>query len=793
MQEKYRLFGPTVAAFSVAAATLLLQLVQTRIFSVVYWNHIVYFIVSVALLGFGISGTWMSFGKDSRLARVLTVPLAGFLFFISTLISSLAMTQLDVNTAAIATSKANQWLLYLTYACAVLPYFFSGWILGLVYRDYAEHMNFLYFADLVGAATGCMLFLVLIHPLGAVTLVGIAAALVTFPAFALNLRSRVSLYGGLLCAVVLAIVILFQSEIDRNIQPEKTKAIVSMYEISGGQRPIEPSIELSEWNPISRIDITGNVRHRGEYRVFIDGDAWTSLFLDRKSPRTTWNHETECLITWASPYLLKQAPDSVLVIGSGGGVDVLNALRAEAKQIDAIEINPTTARVVKEEFKDDTKQIFGRPEVSVYNEEGRSFVRRGGKQYDVIVMNAIDTFAALSSGAYVLSESYLYTVEAMKDYITHLTPGGILNISRWKTPAESVRLFTVMLEAMYELGYSNPESHLVAVFNPQNGFIGIMASNQPFSEEHINIVRDHVQRHKLEMVFPLRAGDNAYAIQRTYKKYAELRNRGEELDTIAEFNYDARPVWDDSPFFFNFLSVKQLFMARYTSSASQILRGGRASLTLFTLLGLLTLAVVLFMFLPLLKRGRAHIPRFTSWLLYFMCLGIAFIFVEIALMQRFSLLLGHPARSLALVLATLLLFAGIGSQMRGMLGIPLWVGMAGGIVAILTAAFVYPHIVPLVLGWELWQRGLVTAAMVAPLGFFMGMPFPEGIRLVATHARDAVPWMWGVNGGATVLGSVLAIILAMATNFTTVFVVAAAGYTLALYLFTRRLQTIPAP
>ncbi|HRI88346.1 MAG TPA: hypothetical protein PK869_08775, partial [Candidatus Hydrogenedentes bacterium] len=749
-----RLIRPTIAAFSVAAATLLLQLVQTRIFSVVYWNHIVYFIISVALLGFGISGTWMSFGEDSRLARTLTVPLAGFLFFVSTLVSSLVMTQLDVNSAALATSKSSQWLLYLTYSVAVLPYFFSGWILGLVFRDYAEHMNFLYFADLVGAAAGCILFIVLIRPLGAVTLVIVAAGLVTFPALALYPRSRVSLYGGILCVATAIGIISFEFEIDRSIRPERTKAIVAMYHLTGGERSVSPSLEFSEWNPISRIDVTGSVRHRGEYRGFIDGDAWTAMVLDRKEPRKPWKLEEQCLMTWASPYLLKWAPESVLVIGSGGGVDVLNAICAKAKQIDAIEINPTTARIVVDEFADFTKQVFGQPTVSVHCEEGRSFVRRGGKHYDVIIMNAIDTFAALNSGAYVLSESYLYTVEAMKDYLTHLTPGGILNISRWKTPAESVRLFAVMLEALYELGYENPESHLIAAYNPRNEFIGFMASNQPFTTEHVDTIRGHVSQHGLEMVFPIRAEDESYAVQRTIAKYADLRREGKQLDTLAEFNYDARPVWDDSPFFFNFLSVRQLFMARYTSSASQILRGGRASLTLFTLLGLLTVVVVLFMVLPLLKRGRARIPRFKSWLAYFLCLGISFIFVEIALMQRFSLLLGHPARSLALVLATLLLFAGIGSQARAMLRLPLAVGLAGGIVSILVAAFVYPYIVPLVLGWELWQRGLVTAVLVAPLGFFMGMPFPEGIRLVATHARDAVPWMWGVNGGATVLGSV---------------------------------------
>lgn len=210
---------------------------------------------------------------------------------------------------------------------------------------------------------------------------------------------------------------------------------------------------------------------------------------------------------------------------------------------------------------------------------------------------------------------------------------------------------------------------------------------------------------------------------------------------------------------------------------------------MFSLLFWLTVAVILFMFLPLLRRGRARIPRFGSWLVYFTCLGISFIFVEIALMQRFALLLGHPARSLAMVLAALLLFAGLGSYFRGVFRIPLHVGISLAVVAILVAALGYPAIVHAILGWPLWQRGLMTVLLVAPLGFFMGMPFPEGIRRVAQHGKDAVPWMWGVNGGATVLGSVLAIILAMAANFTTVFVIAACGYVIALVFYQTRLLT----
>ena len=342
-----------------------------------------------------------------------------------------------------------------------------------------------------------------------------------------------------------------------------------------------------------------------------------------------------------------------------------------------------------------------------------------------------------------------------------------------------------MLEAMYELGYKDPESHLIAVFNPMNGFIGIMASNQPFAQEQLDVVREHAKRNNLEMMFPVEGEELEYSTQRIYRKYAALRRENRQLEAIDELDFDARPVWDDSPFFFNFLSLRKLSQANYATGSAQILRGGRASLTLFTLLACLIVAVLLFMFVPLLRRGRAEMPHFKSWLLYFACLGISFIFVEIALMQRFSLLLGHPARSLAMVLATLLLFAGIGSHLRKVLGIPLRVAMVACVATILIAAFTYPALTQLVLGWPLWQRGLMTAMMVAPLGLFMGMPFPEGIRIVSQHTRDAVPWMWGVNGGATVLGSVLAIIIAMASNFTTVFGLAAAGYAIALYLFGR--------
>ncbi|MCL4694938.1 MAG: hypothetical protein KJ060_20795, partial [Candidatus Hydrogenedentes bacterium] len=707
-----------------------------------------------------------------------------FFYFFAVIIASLYAPRFDISTARIATESANMYRLLITYFIATLPYFFAGWILGVVYRDYVKHIHFLYFADLVGAALGCFAFLAAMRVFGAVGLVLIAASVVVFPLLILLKLSWRHSAAALVCMGVLIYLSANTESLNENIEPEETKALVALYDGPHLKEVETRVIEFSEWNPISRIDVASSEEYPMRKRIFIDGDAWTGLTVQPEEALAPWNPETECMITWAAPYLIRVNPKSVLVIGSGGGVDVFNALRAKAQDIDAVEINPTTARIVLDEYGEETRAVFDRPEVTVWNEEGRSFVRRGEKLYDVIVMNAIDTFSALSAGAYVLSESYLYTVEAMKDYIEHLKPEGVLSISRWKTPAESVRLFTVVIEALYEMGFENPEDHITAIYQPNNGFIAIMVSPSPFSEADMRTIRTHCKRHGVHLMYPLADGeDYGYSTQRLYASYARARKTETSPDVVVDSLYDARPVWDDSPFFFNFLTVHQLWLATRASTAAQILRGNWSSLTLFSLLGFLAVAVFVFMAAPLLKYGRGHMPNFKKWLVYFTCLGLSFIFIEIALMQRFALLLGHPSRSIALVLATLLLFAGIGSQIRGRYGLSLSLCVSLLLVAIVVAAFVYPAIISYTLGWTLLRRSLVTVLLVAPLGIFMGMPFPEGLRMVSEHGSEAVPWMWGVNGGSTVLGSVIAIILAMAFNFTTVFLLAGLGYAIALMLY----------
>jgi len=770
---------PAVIAFGVASATLLLQTVQTRIYAVIFWNHLVYFIVSVALLGFGISGTWLAFGESSRIARFLTLGRAAVGFVVTALISSLFVPRLGVAYSALFSSGPHLLRMMITYSTAAFPYFFAGWILGMVYRDHARHIHFLYFADLVGAATGCLLLLVLIRPLGPIFLVLLSCVLVAFPV----LLRRGQRNGKVAAAAILVGLLAlgaWNGDIERGIVPDRSKASHDLYkDLAPNDQRI---IEYSEWNSICRTDVIGT-KLSPQKRIFIDGDAYTGMEHKGVGEPRPFDLEKEALVPHKTPYVLERPRDNVLVIGPGGGHDVWDALRGGARQIDAVEINPSTVHLVTREYREEVHGLFERSGVTLWNEEGRSFVRQQNRRYDIIMINAIDTFAALDAGAYMLAENYLYTVDGILDYINHLTPEGTLCITRWDYAGETTRLFTVMLEALYEAGYAEPEHHIAA--QTRASWTAILASPAPFTEQEIAALRSHTEKHSGIFCFPLRAEECTKPLQRDLNAYAEARAQGSQKQFFDAYYYNVRPVRDDSPFFFHYEKVRNLFQVFHEHSPGDYVRGHWPSFTLSVLLLLLSVALAVFVFLPLRRRGRGDLPNFGLWLLYFCCLGVSFIFVEISLMQRFALLLGHPARSLALVLAALLFFAGLGSYAKERFRAPLGLALAVLCGVLLAVAFAYPHVVNLLLGFPLWVRGIATLALVAPAALFMGMPFPTGIRLVSDRSRDAVPWMWGVNGGATVFGSILAIACAIRIGFTGVLCLASCGYAIALaaYLY----------
>ena len=773
---------PLVTVFCVACATLLLQIIQTRIYAVVFWNHVVYLIISMALLGFGISGTWLAFGKDTWIARKLTFPVAAALFVLTTIFSGLWVPQWGTSLGHVFLSQKHLLRLLVTYASAIMPYFFVGWMLGVLYRENARRIHVLYFADLAGASIGCFLAILLIRPLGAINLILLTAAMVAIPVFLHEARKRKIMllpFAGLL-ALILAHA-WYSTAIDRQILPDRTKGFFALYEDLGPDSG--KTVELSRWSILSRTDVVGTEKPRHK-RIFIDGAACTGMVLDPGDTPPPFDPEKEALIPHRTPYSLDRTFEEVLVIGSGGGADVWNALRAGAHRVDAVEINPTTCQIVQNEYREANNNLFFRPGVTLYNSEGRSFVRSTDARYDVIMINAIDTFAALSSGAYMLSENYLYTVDAILDYLDRLKPDGMLCITRWDYAGETPRLFAIMLEALYEKGYAEPEQHLVSA--SRDFWTAVMISPKAFSDAEVARLKDDAARHGAAYYYPLPEPERISPFQKDLNAYAEARRTGTQEAFFNRYNYNIRPVSDDSPFFFHYEKLKNLMAVLHEKGFPDFVRGHRPAFMLTLLLILLSAALFVFIFLPLMIRGRSKIPGFTRWLVYFCLLGFSFIFVEICLMQRFSLLLGSPARSLAWVLAALLLSAGIGSYLRDKWSIPLEAALVLLAGILLVVAWYYPHLVRSLLGYPSWMRQAMTVVLVVPAGFFMGMPFPSGLKLISENSGDAVPWMWGVNGGATVLGSVLAIVLAIHFGFTAVLLLAAAGYCGALVLYITR-------
>ena len=776
------LWRPALMAFGIAFAAILLQLVQTRIYGVVFWNHLVYFIISIALLGYGISGTWLAFGPQTRLSRLLTLRNAALGFVISTLVSCLIMPHVSISQADLLQSEMQILRLVVTYSVAVLPYFFSGWLLGSIYRDYAEKIHFLYFVDLIGAGAGCLTFLFLIHIIGAINCVVLVCAVVAATVLTRGLNRPKNLVVLAAVAALLVPITVFDSQIDRAIVPERTKAFSHLFaDLEEGDGRVW---ESSEWNVLGRVDVTSFKKNPSIKHIFLDGAGRARMVANPTFPPPAFSPDEEEFAPLTEPL---HRPKDVLVVGAGGGRQVWSALRSGAEHIDAVELNPATVRLVSEDYREFNNGLFHRPEVSLFNEEGRSFIRRCDSKYDLLEI-AADTLSISNGGAYLLSENYLYTVEAVKDYLAHLNPGGMLRMQRWDTPAESRRLFTVVLEALYETGVEDPNGCLVAL--SASNWILLVVRMAPFTDEEVDKIMNPMMRFGAVLYNPLREGAQIEtASQRWFTDYAQARGSGDHEKVLADYYFDVTPVRDDSPFFFNTERIRHVGDVFQENEGNDLVRGHWASLVLISLLVFTGVAVLLFMGLPLIRQGTCrNVPRFWAWLVYFSCLGLSFIFIEISLMQRFALLLGHPGRSIALVLGALLFSAGIGSQLYEKLKLRMGPMLVLLVLAILSAAYIYPIVVNLILPLPLWARGCWTVALVAPLGFLMGMPFPAGIKLVSLHGKDAVPWMWGVNGGMTVLGSLAAIILAISVGFTAVFWVAAIGYLLALTLYTRMLH-----
>ncbi len=744
-----------VAIGCISLAVVLFEVLVTRVLSVTLSYHFAFLAVSLAMLGLGAPGVWFSLSPPGPLALRRAL-------FASAVALPLSML-LIVHIGAPLRGVTTFWVL-----CLLGPMLCLGAaVCLLLLRARGREVGPMYAADLAGAALGAVLAVPLLHGLPTPSVIASLALLPLVALAALDPAARRA-------ALALGLVVVAGVAWGRPFRLRYTRYYLetrpSMYE---------------RWTPTARVTVNDRSavgqflgwgmgtrwqRHDVEHLwIDQDGSAGTEILRYRRGDP----YPDPLLFDVTAAAYQIGTPRRACIVGGGGGRDILTALAAGVPSVDVVELNPYIVDAVSRAFGSYSGDPYHLPGVTAYVGEGRSHLSRSTTRCDVLQISLIDTFAASSAGAYALTENSLYTVEAMRTYWSRLGPDGVLSISRYSRGAgwvESVRLLLLELEALRAEGVDNPHQHIV-VFDT-GGVANTMVFRRPVDAARIA---------ELSRVAALRGFTPTWPVvstERTVAPMVAAMRFGER--PFVQRGFDVSPPTDDRPFFFQTLDI--LRGSDSTAARGSAEREQSVSLLRRLMLGLAGLTMALFV-LPLVLRGRLpSAPGAGRATAFFAALGFGFMFVEIPLVQRLALYLGHPSYATTVALGALLLGAGVGSALAPR------VPTARATTALLVVPVVVAVTTQLLIGpvaratehWSLGARIALTAAAVFAAGVAMGVPFPLGMSRFDDRDRS---WYWAVNGAAGVLASVLALGLSLIAGLSSVMMIALACYALAALLY----------
>jgi hypothetical protein len=790
-----------------SAAALAFEIILTRLFSVTQWYHFAFLAISVALLGYGASGTALTLvPRWGELPTTRRASMLAVLFAASVMGASLSLNHLPFDSYRIAWERIQILYLVLYYLALTVPFFCAGLVTGMLLTAHAGMASRIYAANLLGSALGGLIPLLALPLLGegailAIAALGLLAALVfqlpganTDPQIPGRRPSLLSLlYPCLLLAAACLLLLL------AILQPAPFQLQLSPYKgLSQVLRFPDSQIVWQKWNAFSRVDRVHSsairsapglaLSYPGELPMqdglFVDGDDLSPVVLQPAGGQQAAdsNGQSTALLRGFTSYLPVALPYQMrpraraLVLEPKGGLDLWVALSQGAEAVVAVESNPLVVRASGGAYQD------GR--VKVVIEDGRSYARRGDETFDVVHLALGDSYRPVTSGAYSLGERYDLTVEAFEDYLARLRPGGLLVVERWLQlpPSELLRLGAVVVEALRRSGVRDPASQVAVLRSWQVGLV--LVKDGAFSPGELEEIREFAAIQDLDLV-GLPGLTEAEANQRNvleeplyFRAFQQLLAQPQVL--YDGHPYDVRPTTDDRPFFFHFFRWGQSRAVLQQLGQTWQPWGGSGYFVLVALLGVSIAASVGLILLPLVlareeSRGLRASQRFkVRVLVYFGLLGLGFLFVEIPLIQRFILYLGQPVYAFAAVAAALLLFSGLGSLAAVRLSPRLTLLPLAA--AILLYPLALPHLFQVSLGMHLAVRLLAAVLSLAPLGFLMGIPFPGGLAWIRVRAPGLIPWAWAVNGCASVLASILAAMIALSAGFSWVLAAAALAY-----------------
>ena len=802
-----------------SAASLAFEITLTRLFSVAQFYHFAFMIVSIALLGFGASGTALALfpslaRKDPRNGLGWLALATG----LSLLGAYLLTNGLPFDSFSIAWDRRQVAILVLHYLALASPFFFSGMAVGLLLTAFPRSAGKTYAVNLLGSALGCTIALAAPSYLGSEGTVVLSSGLAVAGSLvclvkpkpgsgrSLAVKAAPVIVASLLLVFAIFDLVLRLGEhtglsfLELRLSPYKSLSYAL-------QQP-GAQVIYRRWNTFSRIDVVRSSSIHSipglSYRYLQPLPPADGLLVDGDdlSPILSAQADSAFMDYLPSAVAYHLRPGAIaLVLEPRGGLDVCAALALGAQTVTAVEVNPLIVEAVDYPYND--------PRLQVVLESDRSYLRRSGGRFDIVVLSLTSSYHPIRSGAYSLTEDYRYTVESFQDALKRLTAGGLLVVTRWlqDPPSEDLRTFALAVTALERNG-ADPGGQIVA-FRGYNT-VTILVRNGVFLPDELQAIQAFTAERAFDLVYApaIRVEEtNLYNILPEsiyYQAFTGLLTASPRQEFYAAYPYDVTPPTDDHPFFGHYFKWSQ---------AGQILAelghtwqpfGGAGYFVVVALLVLATLLAGGLILLPLASRkstrGTDHLlpSSMLRPLLYFVLIGLAFLLVEIPLIQRFILYLDNPAYAMTAVLFTLLLFSALGSARADRLPLRLSLGVL--ILLLLGVPLVLPALFARTLSLPLTLRLVITVIGLAPVGFLMGIPFPAGIRWwTSTPDRPVpqarrekkagdfnIPWIWAANGASSVIASILAALLALSFGFNWVLRLGALGYAAAWLVVTAR-------
>lgn len=767
----------TLSGIGVLSATVLLfQVTLTRLFSVAQFYHFAFLVVSLALLGFGASGSLLSIWP--RLRAPSWRPVFALACAPATVSAYLIVNQWAFDSYAIAWDRQQVWRLLVNLLALAVPFTLAGALIGAYLSDPRQAVGYTYGANMIGSALGSAAAPLLLAWLGDARIILLCAGLAGFSGLLVAsdaARPRLVQMAGLLILAASAGGLVAPPD-DLDIQPSPYKAL------SHFRRNPDATLESPRTNAYSRLDIVHSPTIHSapgmsmtyfdapppEVGLLIDGDHLMP------APQASAVRPAFAAAMPASVGLsLYETPD-VLILGLGGGLDAHIALHNGARSVVGVEPNG----LILEALRGDLRAwagLAGDSRVRLVHQEIRTYAQQADSRFDVVQLALNDPNRPVTSGAFSLTENYVLTVEGFSAYLDLLRDDGLLIVTRWlqNPPSEELRTLGLILEALEDRG-ADPAAQIVAFRSFQTMTFLVKAS--PFEPGEITQILAGAERLAYDMV--LAPGLPPETINRfahletpiyhdTFMALLTAPNREAFYDNT---DFEVRPPTDDHPFFFHFFKWRQTPEVLDNLGRTWQPFGGSGYFVLVALLGFALAAALLFVVLPVGLRGRfrrclkqARAGRSVRVAAYFSGLGLAYLLVEVATLQQFVLLLGQPTLAIAVVLATLLLFSGIGSTLSDRLP---W---SGALIMLVAGLLVWPWLLgrfaDAVLPLPLGARLILSVIILSPLGLLMGVPFARGLAAIR-DTPDLMPWAWAANGGASVVSAVLAALIALSFGFT---------------------------